>query len=55
MCQEVGHTVGLDHQDTSLDNPNLGTCMDYTSNPLGPPDNEHPKKHDYDELVTGAR
>jgi hypothetical protein len=26
--------------------------MDYTSNPLGPPDNEHPNKHDYDELVT---
>ncbi len=26
--------------------------MDYTSNPLGPPDNEHPNQHDYDELVT---
>ncbi len=52
MCQEVGHTFGLDHQDTNFDNTNLGTCMDYTSNPLGPPDNEHPNKHDYDELVT---
>jgi hypothetical protein len=52
MCQEVGHTLGLDHQDTNFDNTNLGTCMDYTSNPLGPPDNEHPNKHDYDELVT---
>jgi hypothetical protein len=51
-CQEVGHTLGLDHQDTNFNNTNLGTCMDYTSNPLGPPDNEHPNKHDYDELVT---
>ena len=52
MCQEVGHTFGLDHQDETFSNPNLGTCTDYTSNPLGPPDNEHPNKHDYDELVT---
>jgi hypothetical protein len=51
-CQEVGHTFGLDHQDTTFNNTNLGTCMDYTNNPLGPPDNEHPNKHDYDELVT---
>ena len=50
MCQEVGHTLGLDHQDTDFNNANLGTCMDYTSNPLGPPDNEHPNQHDYDEL-----
>jgi hypothetical protein len=52
MCQEVGHTFGLDHQDENFDNPNLGTCMDYTSNPYGPPDNEHPDQHDYDELLT---
>jgi hypothetical protein len=52
MCQEVGHTFGLDHQDENFDNTNLGTCMDYTSNPYGPPDNEHPNQHDYDELVT---
>jgi hypothetical protein len=49
-CQEIGHTFGLDHQDTDFSNTNLGTCMDYTNNPLGPPDNEHPNKHDYDEL-----
>src|SRR5206468_5527238 len=24
-CQEVGHTFGLDHQDTNFDNKNLGT------------------------------
>jgi hypothetical protein len=51
-CQEVGHTLGLDHQDDNFDNTNLGTCMDYASNPLGPPDDEHPNQHDYDELNT---
>lgn len=52
MCQEVGHTFGLDHQDENFDNANLGTCMDYTSNPDGPPSNLHPNQHDYDELVS---
>jgi hypothetical protein len=47
MCQEVGHTLGLDHQDENFDNANLGTCMDYTSDPST---NQHPNKHDYDEL-----
>ncbi len=47
-CQEVGHTLGLDHQDTNFNNANLGTCMDYTNNPGT---NQHPNKHDYDELV----
>jgi hypothetical protein len=51
MCQEIGHTFGLDHQDTNFNNANLGTCMDYTNNPSGPPSNEHPNQHDYDELV----
>jgi len=50
MCQEVGHTFGLDHQDENFSNPNLGTCMDYTSDPDGPPSNEHPNQHDYDQL-----
>ena len=49
MCQEVGHTLGLDHQDTNFTNPNLGTCMDYTNDPST---NQHPNQHDYDELVT---
>jgi hypothetical protein len=52
MCQEIGHIFGLDHQDVIFDNPNLGTCMDYTSDPDGPPSNEHPNQHDYDQLVT---
>jgi len=51
-CQEVGHTIGLDHQDENFNNANLGTCMDYTSNPYGPPTNEHPNSHDYAELST---
>lgn len=55
MCQEVGHTFGLDHQDETFNNPNLGTCMDYTDDPSGllsrgPLSNEHPNTHDYDEL-----
>lgn len=47
MCQEVGHTLGLDHQDEDMNNPNLGTCMDYTSDPST---NQHPNQHDYDQL-----
>jgi hypothetical protein len=47
MCQEVGHTFGLDHQDTNFNNANLGTCMDYTSSPGT---NQHPNQGDYDEL-----
>lgn len=47
MCQEVGHTFGLDHQDESFNNANLGTCMDYTNNPGT---NQHPNQHDYDQL-----
>ncbi len=56
MCQEVGHTLGLDHQDEIFNNANLGTCMDYTDDPDGKlknqPSNEHPNQHDYDQLGT---
>lgn len=65
MCQEVGHTFGLDHQDETFDNKNLGTCMDYTRYPEGGvhdgfdygPSNEHPggtvaSDSDFDELAT---
>ncbi len=51
ICQEIGHTFGLDHQDEAFDNGNLGSCMDYTSNPSGPLSNEKPNQHDYDQLV----
>ncbi len=47
MCQEIGHTLGLDHQDEDFDNPPLGTCMDYTDDPEP---NQHPNAHDYEEL-----
>lgn len=54
MCQEVGHTLGLDHQDTDFSNANVGSCMDYTSDPDGTIlrqlSNLDPNKHDYDEL-----
>jgi hypothetical protein len=54
MCQEVGHTLGLDHQDENFSNTNLGTCMDYTDDPSGllknQLSNEHPNTHDYEEL-----
>lgn len=55
MCQEIGHTFGLDHQDETFANANLGTCMDYTNDPsgliYGQVSNEHPNVHDYDELA----
>ena len=53
ICQEIGHTLGLDHQDEDSLNTNLGTCMDYTEEPGGvePGDaNTHPNDHDYEEL-----
>lgn len=54
MCQEVGHTLGLAHQDETFANANLGSCMDYTNDPdgtiAGQPDNRLPNQHDYDEL-----
>jgi hypothetical protein len=56
MCQEVGHTLGLDHQDEVHSNTNLGTCMDYTNDPSGTLgtngtlSNEHPNAHDYEQL-----
>lgn len=49
MCQEVGHTLGLAHQDENFNNANLKSCMDYTSDPST---NQHPNQHDYDELLT---
>ena len=50
MCQEIAHDFGLDHQDENFSNANLVSCIDYTSDPDGPPSNEHPNAHDYEEL-----
>lgn len=53
-CQEIAHDFGLDHQDETFANANLGSCMDYTDDPDGgaggassnDPSNEHPNAHD---------
>lgn len=54
MCQEIAHDFGLGHQDENFDNPNLGSCMDYTSDPdgtiKGQLSNEHPNLHDYQQV-----
>jgi len=47
MCQEIGHIFGLGHQDEDFSNPNLYTCMDYTSYPEN---NQRPNDHDYQQL-----
>jgi hypothetical protein len=44
-CQELGHNIGLDHQDEDFDNQSLFSCMDYQDPPY-----EFPNPHDYDEL-----
>lgn len=50
MCQEVGHTFGLDHQDTS--GASLDTCMDYYFNTSASDTlSTHPNDHDYQELA----
>lgn len=52
MCQEIGHTLGLDHQDENFYNAPIvpHTCMDY----FIPDANEfiHPNAHDYEQLET---
>ncbi|MCJ8190738.1 reprolysin-like metallopeptidase [Sphingomicrobium aestuariivivum] len=53
VCHEIGHTFGLGHLDTNFNNANLESCMDYTSNPEGPPDNRDPGPVDW-EVLTSA-
>ena len=51
MCQEIGHNFGLGHVNVVFGNRNVGSCMDYTSDPDGGgaygPSNMHPYAHDY--------
>ncbi len=47
MCQEVGHTLGLNHNDEIFTNTPSGTCMDYSNDPSL---NQRPNQHDYDQL-----
>jgi hypothetical protein len=44
-CQELGHDLGLGHQDEDFNNQSLLSCMDYQDPPY-----EYPNTHDYDEL-----
>ncbi|MCZ6640511.1 MAG: hypothetical protein O7F71_02955 [Gammaproteobacteria bacterium] len=44
-CQELGHDVGLNHQDQDFNNTSLLTCMDYQNPPW--PD---PNGHDFEQL-----
>jgi hypothetical protein len=46
-CQELGHNIGLDHQDEDFDNDSLFTCMDYQDPPF-----DGPNGHDFEQLQT---
>lgn len=47
MCQEIGHTFGLGHQNEDFNTDETTSCMEYTSLPGG---NEAPDSHDYQLL-----
>lgn len=47
MCQEIGHVLGLDHQDENFSNTPIGSCMDYSTNTMP---NQQPNYHDYYQL-----
>ena len=50
ICQEVGHTLGLDHQSTN--GASLNTCMDYYHNTSSTDTKStEPNEGDYDELL----
>jgi hypothetical protein len=44
-CQELGHNIGLDHQDEDFENESFESCMDYQDPPY-----PYPNQHDYDQL-----
>jgi hypothetical protein len=44
-CQEIGHDLGLDHQDEDFNNASLKSCMDYQDPPW-----PNPNAHDYAQL-----
>lgn len=45
-CQELGHNVGLGHQDEDFNNASKFSCMDYQNPPY-----EYPNDHDYEQLA----
>ena len=44
-CQELGHDIGLDHQDEDFNNTSLESCMDYQDPPY-----PYPNTHDFQQL-----
>jgi hypothetical protein len=48
MCHEIGHGFGLPHRDENFNNPDLGSCLDYTTRPQN---NMHPNQADFDHLA----
>ena len=44
-CQELGHNIGLGHQDEDFNNVSLFSCMDYQNPPY-----PFPNAHDYEQL-----
>jgi len=46
-CQELGHNVGLHHQDVDFNNYPKYSCMDYQNPPFA-----QPNEHDYEQLET---
>jgi hypothetical protein len=51
ICQEIGHTFGLDHQ--SEDGSSQNSCMDYYHNTsASDTTSTHPNSHDYQQLST---
>lgn len=49
MCHEIGHGFGLPHRDERTNNPDLGTCLDYT---VRPQNNMSPNEVDFENLKT---
>ena len=47
ICQELGHDIGLDHQDVDFNNTSLDSCMDYQDPPYWSPNG-----HDFDQLAS---
>jgi hypothetical protein len=46
-CQELGHNLGLDHQDENFSSNDMNSCMDYQDPPY-----KWPNAHDYQQLET---
>lgn len=46
-CQELGHNIGLGHQDEDFNNESLESCMDYQDPPW-----PYANSHDFEQLDT---